>query len=132
MLFNDNPRNNVRGQNAYFCSGFVSECNFANCPRNYRMVYGPYCRNSDHSYIVPGEYSVTVGGTGRVRIGATDFGQTSELFGFGAYEVTLPANYTFCWQGRQPGGYGFETIVQSLGGAASVSRVTIEYVGACR
>ncbi|MEM7537521.1 MAG: hypothetical protein AAF639_35450, partial [Chloroflexota bacterium] len=131
-LFNDNPSNNVRGQNAYFCSGFVSECNFANCPRNYRMVYGPYCRNSDYPYIIPGEYKVSVSGTGRVRIGATDFGQTSQLFGFGSYDVTLPASYTFCWRGRQPGGYGFETIVQSMGGASSVSRISIEYLGTCQ
>ena len=40
VLFDDHPRNNLRGQNASFCSGFQTECNFANCPLNYRLVWG--------------------------------------------------------------------------------------------
>ncbi|MEM7538756.1 MAG: PA14 domain-containing protein [Chloroflexota bacterium] len=132
LLFDDSPHNNRRGQNPYFCSGFDSECNFANCPANHRMVYGPFCRNNDYSYIIPGEYRVTVSGTGHVRIGATDYGHTSQLFGFGRYDVNLPASYTFCWHGQQTGGYGFETIVQSTNSYASVSHIKVEYLGACQ
>lgn len=132
-LFDDDPRNNRRGVNATFCSGFESECNFGGCPQNYRLLWGPYCRESDYPYIKPGLYRVTFQGTGEVRAGATDYGETNQLFGFVQQTLELPASFTFCWRGRQPGGYGFETIAQSTGGYASIDRVTIEYVGAeCR
>ncbi|MBV7338630.1 hypothetical protein KFU94_62515 [Chloroflexi bacterium TSY] len=127
-LFDGDPRTNQRRQAPSFCSGFVTECDFAGCPRNYRLLWGPYCRESDYPYIQPGEYKVTIHGQGRVRIGATDYGETGKLFAFARRLVNLPASYTFCWKGLQPGGYGFETIVQSLGSYASVDRVTIEYI----
>ena len=129
ILFDDDPRNNRRGANAYFCSGFESECNFAGCPQNYRLVWGPYCRETDYAYIKPGLYRVTFQGTGDVRAGATDYGATNQLFAFAQQTLELPGSFTFCWQGRQSGGYGFETIAQSTGGFASIDRITIEYVG---
>jgi len=129
VLFDDDPRNNRRGVNATFCSGFESECNFGGCPQNYRLVWGPYCRESDYPYIEPGLYRVTFHGTGTVRAGATDYGATNELFAFGEYRLDLPGSFTFCWPGRQRGGYGFETIAQSIGGYATIDRITIEYLG---
>jgi hypothetical protein len=129
VLFSDNPRNNQRRVNNYFCSGFESECNFAGCARNYRLVWGPYCREGDYPYIQPGHYRVTLYGSGRVRAGATDYGLTQQLFSLGQQEVDLPGSYTFCWPGRQNGGYGFETIVQSLGTYAAVDWITVEYLG---
>ena len=128
ILFDDDPRNNRRGVNAYFCSGFESECSFAGCPQNYRLVWGPYCRETDYAYIKPGLYRVTFQGTGDVRAGATDYGATNQLFAFAQQTLELPGTFTFCWQGRQSGGYGFETIAQSTGGYASIDRITIEYV----
>ena len=130
VLFNDDPRNNVRHENAYFCSGFITECNFGNCPRDNRLMWGPFCRGSDYGYIKPGLYEVTIVGHGRVRMGATDYGSTGQLFSFGQYEVDLPARYTFCWPGRQASGYGFETVVQSLDPSAVIDRVKIEYLSA--
>lgn len=128
-LFDDDPRNNRRGVNATFCSGFESECNFGGCPQNYRLVWGPYCRETDYPYIKPGLYRVTFQGTGEVRAGATDYGATNQLFGFVQQTLELPGSFTFCWPGKQNGGYGFETIAQSTGGYASIDRITIEYVG---
>ena len=130
VLFNDDPRNNRRGINQTFCSGFESECNFAGCARNYRLVWGPYCREGDYPYIQPGLYRVTLYGTGPVRAGATDYGMTGEFFTFGQFQFELPGSFTFCWQGRASNGYGFETIVQSTGIYASVDWMTIEYLGA--
>ncbi|MEZ4729804.1 MAG: PA14 domain-containing protein [Caldilineaceae bacterium] len=133
VLFDDDPRNNRRGASATFCSGFESECNFGGCPQSYRLVWGPYCRESDYPYIEPGLYRVTFHGTGTVRAGATDYGATNHLFAFGEYRLDLPGSFTFCWPGRQSGGYGFETIAQSTGGYAAIDRITIEYLGAqCR
>ena len=129
VLFNDDPRNNVRRENAYFCSGFVTECNFGNCPRDYRLMWGPFCRGTDYGYIKPGLYEVTIVGSGRVRMGATDYGTSGELYSFGQYEADLPARYRFCWPGKQDGGYGFETVVQSLDTRATIDRVKIEYLG---
>lgn len=129
MLFDDDPRNNRRGVNATFCSGFESECNFGGCPQNYRLVWGPYCREGDYPYIKPGLYKVTFHGSGTVRAGATDYGATNQLFGFAEQVLTLPGAFTFCWPGKQSGGYGFETIAQSTGGFATIDRITIEYVG---
>ena len=77
----------------------------------------------------PGLYRVTFQGTGEVRAGATDYGATNQLFGFVQQTLELPGSFTFCWPGKQNGGYGFETIAQSTGGYASIDRITIEYVG---
>jgi hypothetical protein len=133
VLFSDHPWNNQRRVNQYFCSGFESECNFAGCVRNYRLLWGPYCREGDYPYIQPGLYRVTLYGTGPVRAGATDYGASRQLFSFGQYEFELPGSFTFCWPGRQNEGYGFETIVQSTGVYAAVDWVVIEYLGSqCR
>lgn len=129
VLFGDHPWNNLRGVNQTFCSGFESECGFAGCVRNYRLVWGPYCREGDYPYIQPGLYRVTFYGTGRVRAGATDYGSTQQLFAFGIHELDLPGSFTFCWPGRQSNGYGFETIAQSTGTYASVDWITVEYLG---
>jgi hypothetical protein len=129
LLFSDHPWNNQRGVNQTFCSGFESECNYAGCVRNYRLVWGPYCREGDYPYIRPGMYRITVYGAGRVRAGATDYGSTRQLFSFGQHEFDLPGSFTFCWPGRQSDGYGFETIVQSTGVYAAVDWITVEYLG---
>jgi hypothetical protein len=128
VLFDDDPRNNRRGVNQTFCSGFESECNFAGCARNQRLVWGPYCREGDYPYIKPGLYRITLVGTGTVRAGATDFGSTRQLFAFGQHEIDLPGSFTFCWPGRASNGYGFETIVQSLGVYAAIDRIVIAYL----
>lgn len=129
VLFDSDPRNNRRGVNATFCSGFESECEFGNCPENYRLLWGPFCREGDYSYIKPGQYRVSLQGSGRVRAGATDYGQTNELFGFAEEIMQLPGEFTFCWPGRGNNGYGFETVVQSLGEQAAITRVTVAYLG---
>ncbi len=129
LLFNNDPRNNRRNVNQTFCSGFESECNFAGCARNYRLVWGPYCREGDYPYIQPGLYRVTLYGTGPVRAGATDYGSTRQFFAFGEFEFELPGSFTFCWRGRSNDGYGFETIVQSTGVYAAIDWMTIEYLG---
>ncbi len=129
VLFDNDPRNNRRGINQTFCSGFESECNFAGCARNYRLVWGPYCREGDYPYIQPGLYRITLYGTGPVRAGATDYGTSGEFFSFGQFQFELPGSFTFCWPGRTSGGYGFETIVQSTGIYAAIDWMTIEYLG---
>lgn len=73
--------------------------------------------------------AIAVDGTGTVRASATDFGIAEELFRFGQFQTTLPTSFTFCWPELHPDGYGFEIIVQSMGGDASVTRITIEYLG---
>lgn len=129
ILFDSDPRNNRRGVNATFCSGFESECEFGNCPENYRLLWGPFCRETDYSYIKPGLYRVSIQGGGRVRAGATDYGQTNQLFGFAEEILQLPGEFTFCWPGRGENGYGFETVVQSTGDQAAITRVTVAYLG---
>lgn len=129
ILFDSDPRNNRRGVNPTFCSGFESECDFGNCPQNYRLVWGPFCREADYPYIKPGLYRVTLQGTGTVRAGATDYGATNQLFGFAEEVLDLPGSYTFCWPGKGANGYGFETVVQSTGDAAAVTRITVAYLG---
>lgn len=129
ILFDSDPRNNRRGVNPTFCSGFESECEFGNCPENYRLVWGPFCRETDYPYIKSGEYRITLQGSGRVRAGATDYGATNQLFGYGEQLLSLPGSYTFCWPGKADNGYGFETVVQSIGEAAAVTRITVEYLG---
>lgn len=125
IIFDGDPRDS-----AWLCDGgFRSECNFAGCAEGYRLVYGPFCRSSDYPEIETGEYLVTIYGTGSVRAGATDFGVASELFRFGQRQSTLPTSFTFCWPGLHPDGYGFEIIVVSMGGNASVTGIKIEYTG---
>ncbi len=129
ILFDSDPRNNRRGVNATFCSGFETECEFANCPTDYRLLWGPFCREIDYPYIKPGRYRVTLQGDGTVRAGATDYGQTNQLFGFAEEVMTLPGSFSFCWPGRGERGYGFETVAQSVGDEAALTRVTVEYLG---
>ncbi len=129
ILFDSDPRNNRRGANPTFCSGFESECDFGNCPTNYRLVWGPYCRESDYPYIKPGLYQVTFGGTGTVRAGATDYGATNQLFGFAEQILNLPGSFQFCWPGKATNGYGFETVAQSTGQPATITRIRVEYLG---
>lgn len=129
LLFDGDPNSNRRNVNAFFCSGFESDCNFANCQPNFRLLWGPFCRERDYSYIQLGAYRVTLQGQGRVRAGATDYGETGTLYGFGQFDLNLPASYVFCWRGRQEGGYGFETVVQSLSSDAAIERITVEYLG---
>ena len=133
ILFDSDPRNNRRGVNATFCSGFESECEFGNCPQNYRLVWGPFCREIDYPYIKPGLYQVTFQGTGTVRAGATDYGATNQLFAYAEEMLTLPGSFTFCWPGRGTNGYGFETVAQSVGTPAAITRIRVEYLGeSCR
>lgn len=129
ILFDSDPRNNRRGVNATFCSGFESECEFGNCPTDYRLVWGPFCREIDYPYIKPGLYEVTFQGSGRVRAGATDYGATNELFGYAETILDLPGSFTFCWPGRGENGYGFETVAQSTGDPAAISRIRVAYLG---
>lgn len=128
LLFDDAPQNNQRRDNNYFCSGFESECNYGNCPKDYRVVWALYCRETDYPYIKTGQYRVTIFGEGSARIGVTDFGHYGSLFALGEYETALPAAFEFCWAGLQSGGTGFETVVQSLGTYAEVDRIRIEHV----
>ncbi len=125
VIFDGDPRNS-----AWLCDGgFRSDCNFADCVKDLRLAWGPFCRNFDYPDITPGKYFITVQGQGNINLGATDFGLTGELFSFGKHEASLPAGFTFCWPGLQPGGFGFEIIVQSKGTNASVNRIKIEHLG---
>jgi hypothetical protein len=47
----------------------------------------------------------------------------------GTHRLTLPGSYTFCWEGLQPGGTGFETVVQARSNGATVDHITLEYLG---
>lgn len=129
ILFDSDPRNNRRGVNPTFCSGFESECDFGNCPANYRLVWGPYCRETDYPYIKPGLYRITFQGSGTVRAGATDYGATNQLFGYGEQILDLPGSFTFCWPGKAANGFGFETVAQSTGVSAAITRIRVEYMG---
>ena len=129
VLFDDDPRNNQRGVEPYFCSGFASDCEFGSCNAKQRVVWGPFCREGTYPYIQPGNYQVTVDGVGDVKLGATDFGVKHEMFTFGGQTTTLPAEFTFCWPGRQANGYGFETIVLARAAGAYVNHIRIEYLG---
>jgi len=125
VIFDGDPRDS-----AWLCDGgFRSDCDFSGCAKDLRLVWGPFCRHFDYSNVTPGKYSVTIQGQGNVNLGATDFGLTGEMFAFGRYETSLPASFTFCWPGLQPGGFGFEIIVQSKGTDASVSRIKLEHLG---
>lgn len=140
VLFDDNPRNNLRtlpngsrNPNPLFCSGFDSECAFGDksCPLGYRLVWGPYGRSSSYAYIEDGLYRVTMHGQGRVEAGATDWEPTHQAFSFGSNEFDLAESpsYTFCWRGNQPSSNGFETIILKRSNNAQVNRLTIEYLG---
>ena len=133
VFFDQDPRIGrrlgERNPTAPLCSGFDSDCNFENCQVNFRLVWGPYCRENDYPYVEPGLYRVTLFGTGTVQAGATDYGVANELFAYGSQRLTLPASYTFCYPGLQPGGGGFETIVRSLTQDARVDRIRLEYLG---
>ena len=126
-IFDGDPRDS-----AWLCDGgFLSECNFSanpDCGANGRIVYGPYCRKMDYPAIEPGLYRVEIIGSGRVRVGATDFGSTGTMFALGQSEIDLPGQFTFCWPGRAPDGYGFETIVQTIGQPATVQRIKLSYL----
>ena len=127
-LFDGDPRDS-----AWLCDGgFRSECNFSANPAcgaaDGRIVYGPYCRKKDHPAIDPGLYRVEIEGTGRVRAGATDWGSQKTMFAFAQTEMDLPGSFTFCWPGRAPDGYGFETIIQATGSPATVQRIRLVYL----
>jgi len=132
LMFDQDPRierrQGSRNPNAPLCSGFDSECDFANCPVNYRLVWGPYCREDTYSYIKPGLYRVTLFGQGAVTAGATDFGSSNQMFSIMSRDLRLPASYTFCWAGRQPNGTGFETVVLSRSSNARVDHLRLEYL----
>jgi hypothetical protein len=118
------------GDGATFCDGgFRSDCTFAGCAVGRRLLWGPFCRADDHPNILPGYYQVTVEGSGAVTGGATDWGLTGEHFSLGGEELSLPATYEFCWPGREPNGYGFETVVTSLDESAYISGVKVDYLG---
>jgi len=133
VLFDQDPRIRrrfgERNPTADLCSGFDSDCNFANCALNTRLVWGPFCREDRDTYIEPGLYRVTLYGGGTVEAGATDFNATNNLFAYGRQVLTLPDQYTFCYPGLQPGGTGFETMVRSLTADARVDRITLEFLG---
>lgn len=132
LMFDQDPRierrRGSRNPNAPLCSGFDSECDFANCPVNYRLVWGPYCREDTYSYIKPGLYRVTLFGQGTVMAGATDFGSSNQMFSIMSRNLRLPASYTFCWTGRQPNGTGFETVVLSRSSNARIDHLRLEYL----
>ncbi len=138
LLFDQDPRIDRRqgraNPNAPLCSGFDSDCDFGNCPFNYRLVWGPFCDEERYPVAQPGAYRVTLYGRGRVLAGATDYGASGgEEFSLGRQTLTLPGSFTFCWPGLQPGGTGFETLVKSRSSGARVDRLTLEYLGAnCR
>ena len=83
----------------------------------------------DYPAIDPGLYLVEISGSGRVRVGATDWGSQETMFAFAQTEFDLPGRFTFCWPGRAADGYGFETIVQTLGVPAAVQHIKLSYLG---
>ena len=97
LLFDQDPsigrRYGERNPDAPLCSGFDSECDFANCPVGYRLVWGPFCREDWYDYIEPGLYRVTLYGSGQVQAGATDFNATQEDWAYGVQNLKLPASY---------------------------------------
>jgi hypothetical protein len=124
VLFDGAP-----GQSDSFCSRFRSDCNFSGCDSGARIVYGPFCRAGDYPYIQPGLYEVQVAGSGRVIMGATDFGTFQERYAFGQTTQNLPASFRFCWPGRASNGFGFETMVESTGGSPQVTNMKVIYLG---
>lgn len=135
LLFDQDPRidrrQGKRNPNAPLCSGFDSDCGFGDdsCSQKDRLVYGPFCREDSYPYIEPGLYRVTLYGGGEVQAGATDYNISQDYEMMGTQRLSLPGSYTFCWDGLQPGGTGFETIVQARSDGAYVDRITLEYLG---
>lgn len=135
LMFDQDPRidrrQGRRNPNAPLCSGFDSDCDFGDdqCRSSDRLVWGPYCREDSYPYIAEGLYRVTLYGEGRVKAGATDYGLEHTYDTMGSQEFNLPGSYTFCWEGMQPGGTGFETIVQARSSNARVDHITLEYLG---
>ncbi len=135
LLFDQDPRTDrrqgTRNPNAPLCSGFDSDCDFGDdsCRRTDRLVYGPFCREDAYPYIAQGLYRVTLYGGGQVQAGATDYNISHDYQMMGTHRLTLPGSYTFCWDGLEPGGTGFETVVQPLSSGAYVDHITLEYLG---
>ncbi len=135
LLFDQDPRvdrrQGARNPDAPLCSGFDSDCDFGDdsCRRSDRLVYGPFCREDTYPYIARGLYRVTLYGEGEVQAGATDYNISHDYQMMGTRRLTLPGSYTFCWDGLQPGGTGFETVVQPRSEGATVDHVTLEYLG---
>ena len=135
LLFDQDPRidrrEGSRNPDAPLCSGFDSDCDFGDdsCRRTDRLVYGPFCREDAYPYIAQGLYRVTLYGHGEVQAGATDYNISHDYQMMGTHRLTLPGSYTFCWDGLQPGGTGFETVVQGRSAGAAVDHITLEYLG---
>lgn len=135
LLFDQDPRvdrrQGSRNPSAPLCSGFDSDCDFGDdsCRRTDRLVYGPFCREDAYPYIAKGLYRVTLYGSGQVQAGATDYNISHDYQMMGTHRLTLPGSYTFCWDGLQPGGTGFETVVQPRSDGAYVDHVTLEFLG---
>jgi hypothetical protein len=135
LLFDQDPRvdrrQGSRNPSAPLCSGFDSDCDFGDdsCRRTDRLVYGPFCREDAYPYIAKGLYRVTLYGEGEVQAGATDYNISHDYQMMGTHRLTLPGSYTFCWDGLQPGGTGFETVVQGRSNGATVDHITLEYLG---
>ncbi len=135
LLFDQDPRvdrrQGSRNPGAPLCSGFDSDCDFGDdsCRPTDRLVYGPFCREDSYPYVERGLYRVTLYGSGQVQAGATDYNISRDYAMMGTHRLTLPGSYTFCWDGLQPGGTGFETVVQARSRGAYVDHVTLEYLG---
>lgn len=69
----------------------------------------PSAREDSYPYVERGLYSVTLYGSGQVQAGATDYNISGDYEMMGTHR--LAGSYTFCWDGLQPGGTGFETVV---------------------
>jgi hypothetical protein len=135
LIFDQDPRidrrQGSRNRNAPLCSGFDSDCSFGDgqCSERDRLVYGPFCREDVYPSIEPGLYRVTLYGEGVVQAGATDYNITRDYEMMGTQRLILPDSYTFCWEGLQENGTGFETIVQARSEGAYVDHITVEYLG---
>jgi hypothetical protein len=135
VLFDQDPRidrrQGSRNRNAPLCSGFDSDCDFGDdrCSRNARLVWGPFCQEENYPYIAQGLYRVTLFGRGEVQAGATDYGVARDYESMGTQRLRLPGSYTFCWNGLEDGGTGFETVVQPRSNDARVDHITLEYLG---
>ena len=135
LLFDQDPRidrrQGRRNPDAPLCSGFDSDCDFGDdrCSERQRLVYGPFCREDSYDYINQGLYRVTLYGEGEVQAGATDYNISRDYESMGTQRFRLPGSYTFCWNGLEDGGTGFETVVQARSAGAYVDHITLEYLG---
>ena len=135
LLFDQDPRidrrQGSRNRNAPLCSGFDSDCGFGDdsCSEDDRLVYGPFCREDNYEYIAAGLYRVSLYGEGEVQAGATDYNISYDYEMMGTQRLSLPGSYTFCWNGLEEGGTGFETIVQARSSDAFVDHISVEYLG---